>query len=678
MTDQYRNTLIALLSQNIGIAEKFSQLLAYLKGNESAAYWAALTQLAQDSNIPVENQAAMITQMVQAPSESWAAFNQPAPQPEPQPTADQWTADRVEALLAAPMVYENKVQTLYNAMNTGDQAQVWAAIESVAQKYGVATGKTIRDTVNALAPKLTPAGLSPEYYPAGYTPAVQDYGPPSWIEPFSNMLSTPYNQNSEDYFRWMQGMQSLLQQYPDALPVLSDVMRQQGINNGQPITTPEAIANGLWNSDYMTRLNVIANFGGNPQPVQPTAVASETWTAPTTTTTPTEPAAPTDTATLTATNEPDWVLPFSHIMASSYSKPAESFRSSLGSLFTKYPDALPQVINALAEWGFTGITTANDAINALLYLPYNRKLGTVQMLGGTPVSQDPDPNLVPETPAGWSPKPTDPTPPPTEPTEQPTQPPQANPNTNWTQPRGQTPVPNQPWARTPNYWSGGDWIPTGEYSPSVEYQETINALLPWLSPMDQNTYAQYLSGAQPEIYGSQGGKGYGDLSSTKIERLNPYQAYQYDTSNRIQSARETIMDPWTESDTPLLYPDSPVMNWVDAVLREAGRYSPGGLNVNAPRRTREQQSIYDQTLTNLLSEQGAASYGVDNSYTNASGETVPLYDMWSNWLSSFLAPTQMQQPVSSRAYTPAWRQSQYVQNQPGSNRGWGYTNVRWS
>ena len=257
-------------------------------------------------------------------------------------------------------------------------------------------------------------------------------------------------------------------------------------------------------------------------------------------------------------------------------------------------------------------------------------------------------------------------------------------------PRPAIEIPDRPWARRPmGNWSGGTWIPSAGSSPNVEYQESLNALLPWMSPQDQMFYADYLAAVQPDIYGRPGEQyGHvvgGNAPALARQILRPEQQYQYAASDRMKSARDTLMST-APGFLPPVDPDSPVYLWLDSVLSGAQQYAPSapyeesGIPESGSkignRRTRMQQAEYDTNMQNWLSPDYAAGFGVKD-YQDAKGNEVNQYSQWSEFLKRFLAPTFMKQGVSERAVTPTWRQNQFVIGQPGQNLGYGYQQPRW-
>jgi hypothetical protein len=244
-------------------------------------------------------------------------------------------------------------------------------------------------------------------------------------------------------------------------------------------------------------------------------------------------------------------------------------------------------------------------------------------------------------------------------------------------PRGNVPVPEQPWATAPEGWQGNRWVPNADWSPGVQYQESLNASIPWLSPEDQTWAMQYLSAQQPETYGSKldTGAKYNQVAlNANVKELTPEEYYNYGNANRFSSAKAMLTENWNPDDPnskPVVDPtDEPLTAWINQVLDTANAYGTNGEQVGN-RRTREQQARYDTTISDLLSAEGAATYGVQNT------TAAPVYDMWSEYFRRLLAPTTTRPPVSEKAAVPTWRSNSYTGSQSGMNRGYGYQNTNW-
>jgi hypothetical protein len=238
--------------------------------------------------------------------------------------------------------------------------------------------------------------------------------------------------------------------------------------------------------------------------------------------------------------------------------------------------------------------------------------------------------------------------------------------------RGDVPVPDQSWAQPPEGWQGNRWLPSADFAPGVQYQESMNASIPWLAPEDQQWAMQYLAAQQPETYGSKldTGAKYDKYALDATPReLTPEQYYEYGNANRLSSAKAMLTGDWNANDPkdmPLIDPEDPLGEWMKAIMDTATAYGTQGEQVGN-RRTRDQQTRYDNQVSSLLSTTGAATYGVDQ----------PVYDLWSDYFRRMLAPTSTRPPVSEKAAPPSWRSSSYTASQPGSNSGYGYQNTNW-
>ena len=204
----------------------------------------------------------------------------------------------------------------------------------------------------------------------------------------------------------------------------------------------------------------------------------------------------------------------------------------------------------------------------------------------------------------------------------------------------------------------------GDWSSEVEFLDALNQLLPFMSPLDQQYWMNYLWEADAEKYGHY----HEGLENWMPPReIDPY---QYDFAHRAAMMRDVLFGedlvPGAQegADLGLIDPDSPVGQHIASILQLQQNYGVGSENVGN-RRTRAMQMYYDTEMQRLMD------------WIPTGEDAVSAWNMWQPLMEELVSPTQWRAPFSERADVPTFRKGSSLYNQPGSNLGWGYQNTRW-
>lgn len=165
------------------------------------------------------------------------------------------------------------------------------------------------------------------------------------------------------------------------------------------------------------------------------------------------------------------------------------------------------------------------------------------------------------------------------------------------------PAPPPVQSAPPAWWKSYQY--SGAYDPNAELAMTVNALLPNMSPIDQQYWSSWLYQQDPAKFVA-----YNPANKINFGTEGPEaQRGAFTTANRATQAwdflRNTLLN--TSDTNPAndkkIEDMGPAVPWLQRVMEATKRYAPaGGEGTGSDRRTRAQERALQSDLTSLWSE----------------------------------------------------------------------------
>jgi hypothetical protein len=196
----------------------------------------------------------------------------------------------------------------------------------------------------------------------------------------------------------------------------------------------------------------------------------------------------------------------------------------------------------------------------------------------------------------------------------------------------------------PAWWNPDIVYPTITPSPQVSFMESVNRMMPYISPLDQRRWATYLWSNAPTVF---------PYAPETLGDWRPPPVAAPPAAQRTQQAQQTLMGPEGTID-----PDAPARQWLESIIGVAGEY--------AGPRTRGQQRQYEQRVGEMFAN--PMSYGV----SQEEGA------MWQPWIQSLVQPTTQHLSTRISPQAPEWMQAASIYGPKTTRfRGTKWANPRW-